>query len=88
MTMTYVHVAEAKAKLSRFITSVSGTHERIVITKNGIPAAVLISPDDLESLEETLAIQSDPSLMAEIAAAQTELDAGLGVTLDRAPERG
>ncbi|HEX6547582.1 MAG TPA: type II toxin-antitoxin system Phd/YefM family antitoxin, partial [Candidatus Dormibacteraeota bacterium] len=34
-------------------------HERIVVTRNGRPSIVLISPDDLESLEETLAILSD-----------------------------
>jgi antitoxin Phd_YefM of type II toxin-antitoxin system len=37
-----------------------------VVTRNGKPAAVLVSPQDLESLEETLAILSDPSLMAQI----------------------
>jgi prevent-host-death family protein len=88
MTMTRVQVAEAKAKLSQIISSVHQTRDRVIITKNGVPAAVLISPDDLESLEETLAIQSDRSLMAEIAAGQAELKAGLGVRLDRPPERG
>ncbi|MBM4386248.1 MAG: type II toxin-antitoxin system Phd/YefM family antitoxin, partial [Deltaproteobacteria bacterium] len=37
-----------------------------VITKNGSPAAVIISPDEFESLKETIAVRSDASLMKEI----------------------
>jgi len=48
-------------------------HERIVVTRNGTPAAVLISPQDLESLEETLAILSDPEEMRAIAEAEREI---------------
>ena len=40
--------------------------EEIIITKNGSPAAVLISPDEYESLKETIAIRSDSSLMSDI----------------------
>jgi antitoxin YefM len=39
-------------------------HGRVVITKHGRPAAVMLSLEDLESLEETLAILSDPELLA------------------------
>jgi antitoxin YefM len=45
---------------------VEGTWQRVLITKNGRPAAVLMSPDDLESLLETLAVLSDPETMAAI----------------------
>ncbi|MDR0627206.1 MAG: type II toxin-antitoxin system Phd/YefM family antitoxin [Bifidobacteriaceae bacterium] len=83
--MATVHLADAKARLSQYVGSVQATHERITITRNGVPAAVLVSPDELESLDETLAILSDRSLMAEIAQAQAELDAGLGTPLDRFP---
>lgn len=41
-------------------------HGRVVITKHGRPAAVMLSLEDLESLEKTLAILSDPELMAEL----------------------
>jgi PHD/YefM family antitoxin component YafN of YafNO toxin-antitoxin module len=53
---------------------VESTHERVVITKNGRPAAVLISYDDLESLQETLDILSDPELAREIRDALAEPD--------------
>jgi antitoxin YefM len=53
-------LATVRARLSAFVDSVDGTHERIVITRNGEPAAVLISPEDLKSLEESIALLSDP----------------------------
>lgn len=59
-------LSSVKAHLSELVDRVEDQHDRVVITRNGKPAAVLVSPDDLESLEETLAILSDPSLMAQI----------------------
>ena len=64
--MKTLPLAEAKAKLSRLIDEVAKTDEQIVITRNGRPAAVLVSPDEFESWTETQAIRSDPELMAEI----------------------
>ena len=52
--------AEVRDRLSPIVSSVESTHERVVITKNGRPSAVLISYEDLESLEETLEVLSDP----------------------------
>jgi PHD/YefM family antitoxin component YafN of YafNO toxin-antitoxin module len=53
-----------------------------VLTRNGRPAAVLISPDELESLEETLEILSDPKAMKAIRTAEADIDAGKGITAD------
>ena len=64
--MKILSVSEAKMKLSGLVESVRSTDEEIVITKNGSPVAVLISPDEFESWNETIAIRSDPSLMDEI----------------------
>ncbi|HSB05707.1 MAG TPA: type II toxin-antitoxin system Phd/YefM family antitoxin [Thermodesulfobacteriota bacterium] len=64
--MKTLSLSEAKMKLSGLIESVHASDEEIVITRNGSPAAVLISPDEFESLKETLAVRSDPALMAEI----------------------
>ncbi|HEY7823492.1 MAG TPA: type II toxin-antitoxin system Phd/YefM family antitoxin [Acidimicrobiia bacterium] len=80
--MTVTSLANVKAQLSAFVDSVHGTHERVVITRNGEPAAVLISPDDLESLEETIAILSDPQAMAEIAEAEADIAADNVVDLE------
>lgn len=64
--MKTLSLSEAKMKLSNLIEVVQTTDEEIVITKNGSPAAVLISPDEFESLKETLAVRSSAELMAEI----------------------
>jgi prevent-host-death family protein len=64
--MKTLSVSEAKMKLSGLVETVSTTDEEIIITKNGAPAAVLISPDEFESLKETIAVRSDASLMSEI----------------------
>jgi antitoxin YefM len=58
-------------------------HGRVVITKHGRPAAVMLSPEDLESLEETLAILSDPELMAELRQADAEVAAGRTIPLSK-----
>lgn len=59
-------LSSVKAHLSELVDRVEDQHDRVVVTRNGRPAAVLVSHDDLESLEETLAIMSDPALMAQI----------------------
>ncbi len=64
--MKALSVSEAKMKLSGLIDSVNATDEEVVITKNGRPAAVLVSPDEFESLKETVAVRSDLALMKEI----------------------
>jgi prevent-host-death family protein len=64
--MKTVPLSEAKAKLSSLLDAVEGHDEEIVITRNGRAAAVLVSPGDLESLKETVAVRSDAALVAEI----------------------
>lgn len=78
---TTTSLANVKAHLSAIVGSVHDTHERVVITRNGEPAAVLISPDDLASLEETLEILSDKPLMGQIAQSRAEIEAGQTVEL-------
>ena len=53
-------------KLSELVENVYSTDEEIVITKNGRPSAVLVSPDEFESLRETIEVKSDIDLMKEI----------------------
>ena len=61
MSDVVLPLAEIKKRLSEIVDGVQARHDRVVLTRNGRPAAVLISPDELESLEETLEILSDPS---------------------------
>jgi antitoxin YefM len=73
-------LAEVKAKLSEMVDRVEHQHDRITVTRNGRPAAVLMSPDDLASLEDTLDLLSDPTAMAEIAEARREAKTGKTLT--------
>ena len=70
--MKTLSLSEAKMKLSALIDSIGVTDEEVIITKNGRPAAVLVSPDEFESWRETLVVRSDNELMEEI---NTWLDA-------------
>ncbi len=54
-------------------------HERVIVTRNGRPAAVLVSPEALESLEETLALLSDAETLGEPAEAERDIEEGKGV---------
>jgi antitoxin YefM len=58
MAMSELPLADVRNRLSELVAEVESTHARVVVTKHGHPAAVLISPDDLASLEETLDILS------------------------------
>ena len=64
--MKTLSLSEAKAKLSGLVEDVERRDEEIVITRNGRPAAVLVSPDEYDSWKETLAIRADRDLMREI----------------------
>jgi prevent-host-death family protein len=74
--METLPLATAKAQLSALIDQVEDTHDRVLITRNGRPVAVLISPEELESLEETLEIISDPGLMRSIRRSEAEVARG------------
>lgn len=65
-----------KDRLSEFVDRVQREHDRVVITRNGTPAAVLISPDDLDSLEETLDLLADRKAIKELRDAELAVAAG------------
>ena len=67
---------DVKNHLSEVVDQVEREHERVVITKHGRPAAVVVSVEGLTSLEETLDIAGRPQLMRQIRASLTELAAG------------
>ena len=74
--MTTIPLADAKARLSAVLDEVRDTHERVVITRNGRPEAVIISVSDLEALEETLDLLSAPGVLDEIRSAEEEIARG------------
>lgn len=75
-------LAEVKAKFSEMVDRVEHQHDRITVTRNGRPAAVLMSADDLAALEDTLELLSDPAAMAEIEQARRDVVAGNTVSAD------
>ena len=83
MTMTeQLPLAEVKAHLSEIVGRVQSQHDRIMVTVHGRPSAVMLSLDDLESLEETIAVLSDSETLRQLAASDAELARGEGETAE------
>ena len=74
--MSTESLRKVKDRFSEFVDRVEHHHERVVVTRNGRPAAVLVSPEDLASLEETLDVLSDTRAVAELAEAEAAIAAG------------
>ncbi len=83
--MKTLPLSEARSALSSIVERVDSTHERVTFTRNGHPAAVLIRPDGLEALEETLDVLSDPVTVQ--ALRDGEAAAAAGDVLDEAELR-
>ena len=84
MVMATTSLADAKSQLSKYVQAAEQWHERTIITKNGVPVAVIISVDELESIDMTLEFTNDPELMAEIRGAEAEVGAGQVYTVEEA----
>lgn len=82
LVMETLPLSHVKAHLSEIADRVEGEHDRVVVTRKGRPAAVIVSPDDLESLEETLAVLSDPELMRQIREGEAAVEGGDVATLE------
>jgi antitoxin YefM len=79
---TPVPISEAKTHLSDLARRVRLQHERITLTRNGQPEAVLVSVDDLEGLEMTLEILGDGEAVSRISESLAALGRGeLGADL-------
>ena len=66
--MKTLSLSAAKAGLSALVEDVESRDEEVIITRNGRPAAVLVSPEEYDSWKETRAIRADRDLMREIRA--------------------
>ncbi len=97
--MKTMPLSEVKAQLSKLVAAVDSRDERVTITRNGRPAAVLVSADEFESWQATHEITSDPESMASIRRALKDVEAGrvieedelrslFGVAGDRKGKRG
>jgi antitoxin YefM len=75
-------LSEAKARLSQLVDEVESRDERVVITRRGRPAAVLVSQDDLDSWQETLEITSDRAFMADLQKGIRQIKRGQTVSYE------
>lgn len=80
-------LSEVKAKLSEVVDEIVTTHERVTVTRNGRPVAVLVSIDDLEAIEETVAILSDPAAVRSIEQGRAAVEAGDVISKDEIKAR-
>ena len=67
---------EARARLTEVLDEVETRHEHVVITRNGRPAAVVISTEEWEALEETLEILQDDETLAALRESEQDVKAG------------
>ena len=74
--MSTQSLASVKAHLSAVVDSVHETHERVTVTRNGVPTVVVVAVEDLESLEETLAVLQEEDTMRQLRQAEREVAAG------------
>ena len=64
--MKTLPLAEVKARFSALVSDVESEHDQITVTRNGVPSAVVLSADEWESLQETLAVLSDQQAVADL----------------------
>jgi len=74
--MKTLPLTEARKELSKIVDEVSSVHEHVTITRQGKPAAVVMSSDEFESWQETLEILADPKAMAAIRRAEKDIKVG------------
>lgn len=75
-SLEHASLADVKNHLSEVVERIEREHGRVVITKHGRPSVVLLSVADLESLEETLEILSNPPLMSAVREAEADVASG------------
>jgi antitoxin YefM len=87
LTITTLPLGEVKTHLSELVGRVHDHHERVTVTVHGHPSAVLVAVEDLERLEETLAILQDAETMRRLAESDAELARGEEVTAPNSPRQ-
>ncbi|MBI3485929.1 type II toxin-antitoxin system Phd/YefM family antitoxin [Candidatus Daviesbacteria bacterium] len=78
-----IAISDARAKLPDLVNRVNKNLDRVVITVNGQPKAVLLSAEELESLEETAEILAIPSIKEDIKKSQKQFANGEFIPLSK-----
>ncbi len=66
-------LADVKNHLSEVVDRLQREHGRVIITRHGHAAAVVMSVDDLESLEETLDVMDSAAVLSDIRESLAEI---------------
>jgi antitoxin YefM len=82
-----VTFTEARAGLSSLIDEVVARHEHVVITRNGLPAAVLLSQAEFEAVQETLEVLGDADALEALRESDDDIRAGRVESLDDVKHR-
>lgn len=82
-------LAAVKDRFSEIVDRVNKQHDRVIVTRNGVPVVVVVSVEELESLEETLEILSDRDTVAALHESEQQIAEGLDevITEDNARAR-
>jgi prevent-host-death family protein len=78
--MTTVPLAEARQNFSALVDEAVATHQRVSVTRNGVPVIWMIADEDYESIMETLDVLADAAVMQDIAQSRADAKAGRYVT--------
>jgi antitoxin YefM len=78
--MTTVPVAEARQNFSALVDQALTTHQRVLVTRNGVPAIWMIADDDFESIMETLDVLADAAAMHDVAQSRADSEEGKYLT--------
>jgi len=84
--MKTLPLSEVKAHLSEIADEVDRTHERVLVTRNGRDYVVLMSVEDLESMEATLELAADPEAQQRIKEAEAEIERGETYSIEEVRE--
>lgn len=78
--MTTVPLAEARQNFSALVDEAAATHQRVLVTRNGVPVVWIVSDEDFESIMETLDVLADAAAMQDVAQSKADSAAGRYVT--------
>ena len=72
----YVSVTKAKNRLLDLIRQLKNKHEVLAITRDGVPAAVLLSIEQYDGLVETIEVLADQKAMRSLSRSLKQAQAG------------
>ena len=71
-----VAFSQARSELTELLDDLARRHEHVVITRKGLPAAIMLSPEDFDALQETVEVLQDADLMRSLRRSADDVKAG------------